>query len=313
MNRVFTGMFRHPIVRRWTVILVVLYMSVIVMLAVLQRKLMYQPATGGDFSIAAYPDLTRIYPDSDHLWLTTDDGVRIGGWHMKHADQAALPADQRQLLIIFHGNAGDRAGRTGWYQLFQSLGLDVLAIDYRGYGDSDGSPSETGLKKDAIATWKHATQRLGYQPSRSVIFGVSLGGAVAVHLAHDVTQQGTPPAALVVIATFSSMTDVAGFHYWWLPVRWVLQDRYPSEDEIRDLTCPLLQFHGDEDSVVPMQFGERLFAAAPETSVSGIPKQWVRLPQTGHNGLAQLSEHVMVPAMRQLLNRISETAGNSIP
>ncbi len=298
--------------RRWTVILLILYLAVLAMLAALQRKLIYHPRTDGDFSISAHPELSQLYPDSATLRITTEDNLTVGGWHMKHPNQATLPASERQLLIMFHGNAGDRSWRISWYQIFQKLGVDVLAIDYRGYGDSEGSPSEAGLKLDARATWDFAIKELGYSHHRTTILGVSLGGAVAVSLAHHTTTNGTPPAALAIMASFSSMTDVAAFHYWWLPVRWILVDQYRSADDIRSVTCPILHIHGDLDTVVPIEFGRRLFQAAPETSGNGIEKRWITLKRIGHNQLAESSANTILPALRQLLGEIAEKSENGV-
>ena len=116
-------------------------------------------------------------------------------------------------MVCFHGNAGDRSTRTGWYRLLNALDVDVLAVDYHGYGDSDGTISETALESDCDAAWDYAVTQLDRRPGDIVIVGTSLGGAAAIYLASKQSEAGTPPAALVTVATFSSMVDAGSSHY----------------------------------------------------------------------------------------------------
>ena len=201
----------------------------------------------------------------------TDDGLTLHGWHFLRTGQACESADECQqvldrgkpLVLFFHGNGGDRRGRVTFCQILTGAGADVFAIDYRGYGENPGRPTEDGLAEDARALWKYATQERRVPPERIVLFGESLGGGVAVRLAQEVCEAGTPPAGLIVRSSFSSLTETAGSHYPWLPVRLLLWDHYPSADCIGDVTCPILMIHGTKDQVVPYELGRKLFVAAP--------------------------------------------------
>ena len=132
--------------------------------------------------------------------------------------------------------------------------------------------------------------------------GVSLGGAAAVHLAHDTCQNNQPPAGLVVVATFSSMTEVASRHYPWLPVRAILVDRYPSAEKIVHVDCPFLCLHGDQDRIVEQEFGRKLFEAAPTTSGQGIAPRWVHLDGAGHNDLLASHGNVIAQELSQFVD-----------
>lgn len=253
----------------------------------LQRRLIFRPLSENDLRVAAYPELSKFCAEAVDLRIVTDDQITVGGWLLKCARQSALPNSQRHLLVLFHGNSGHRACRMGWYSLINDLGVDILAIDYRGYGDSEGRPSETGLRRDASATWRYAVETLRYSPERTLIFGVSLGGAVAVQLASDICRQGVRPAGLAVVASFSSITDVVRWRYPWLPAGWLIVDRFHSDNAIEHVTCPFLHVHGDQDLIIPIDIGRRLFAAAPQESRCGFSKRWVTLPEKGHNLLAE--------------------------
>ena len=270
-------------------VVLIIYLLVLVMLASLQRKLIYVPLVSNPLIASQYSELTQIYPQAEDVQITTSDGVQIRGWHLR-CESNSDDTSARPLVMFFHGNAGNRLGRLGWYRMFRSFGVDVLAIDYRGYGDSAGEPSEVGLKADAEATWDYAVKTLGYVPKRICVTGISMGGAIAINLASKKSASGSRPGGLIVVATFSSMQDTAAFHYPWLPVRWVLIDKFPSQEDIRNVTCPLLSFHGDQDNVVPLKLGQRLFKAAPEASSSGIPKTFVLMPGVGHRGLADAGQ-----------------------
>ncbi len=284
--------------------ILIVYIVVIILLATLQRKLLYHPSTAPTLPVADFPIVTELFPESKDIELTCEDGITIRGWLLQN-DAAATTDDSkrpRPLVIYFHGNAGDRSSRTSWYQLFAELNVDVLAIDYHGYGDSGGSISETGLELDCVAAWKFATEELNTDPQDIVIVGTSLGGAAAIYLAAKQSEAGTPPAALATVATFSSMVDAGRSHYPWLPVRYVLVDRYPSDQRIGKVTCPLLLLHGDNDRIVRYRFGQKLFDAAPDKSANGTPKRWVNLPGVGHNSILHQAGDTLQAELSQLLN-----------
>jgi pimeloyl-ACP methyl ester carboxylesterase len=264
------------------------YTGVVLMLAAVQRTLMY-PATKTekiDPSNAGLP-LFRVHS----IDIQTQDGLTLHGWHILPAgkiafDRAAcdkLLQEQNFVVLHFHGNGGNRIHRSDDYQEWGRVKCHVIAFDYRGYGENSGSPSETKLVQDAQAAWKYLREDRKVPAHRILIFGESLGGGVATQLAAGVCEQGTPPGGLILRSTFSSMVDAASYNYPWLPVRLVLLDRYESIRRIPHVTCPILILHGKLDTIVPFNLGRKLFEAAPDKSASGIPKTFVELPDSDHN------------------------------
>ena len=199
--------------------------------------------------------------------MKTEDGERLHGWWIP----SPRPAGARVLL--FHGNAGNVCDRLPHAQLLVRAGFDVLLFDYRGYGRSSGRPSEAGLRRDARAALATALAEPGPEGSRLIFLGESLGGAVALALALE-----HPPSGLVLQSAFTSVRDVAGVHYPFIPAA-LVPDAYPSARLIRGLEAPLLVLHGDRDDVVPVSQGRALFRAAPE------PKRIRVFKGLGHNDL----------------------------
>lgn len=280
------------VVRRLLRGFLIAYTLVVILLGFLQRHLLYSPQKASNLAVAGFQDVTSLFPAATDVELTCRCGVIIRGWLLRKS-AAPEAMTTRPLVIYFHGNAGNRAGRGAWYDTFHRAGADVLAMDYHGYGDSGGKMTEDGLELTADAAWEFAVEKLGYQSSNIVIAGTSLGGAAAVYLASQQSESGNLPAALVTVATFSSMVDVAGSHYPWLPVGAILVDRYPSVQRIASVSCPVIVMHGDNDTLVQQRFGRRLFDAAPQKSVGDIEKRWVNLRNVGHNDLLSTGrEHI---------------------
>jgi fermentation-respiration switch protein FrsA (DUF1100 family) len=254
----------------------------------LQRALIYARAPGPVPVPVTGSFARQIRPVS----LTREDQVILHGWLSSPAgapDQQHQSASDRWLVILFPGNAGTRANRIPILADFNSLGCHALIFDYRGYGENAGRPTEAGLTADAQAIFDFACNELRFAPDRILLCGQSLGGGVATRLAWELSRNNTPPAGLILRATFTSLVDAAKVRYPWLPIDWVLVDRYPSIDRIPQVTCPVLVIHGGRDTIVPASQGERLFAAAPDRSTNGVPKQFLSVPQAGHNDLQALA------------------------
>ncbi|MEO2012911.1 MAG: alpha/beta hydrolase [Fuerstiella sp.] len=280
------------VIRRLLRGFLIAYTLVVILFGFLQRHLLYHPQKASNLSVAGFHDVTTLFPAATDVQLTCRSGTIIRGWLLRKSDVPEATAT-RPLVIYFHGNAGNRAGRKAWYATFHNAGADVLAMDYHGYGDSGGKMTEDALELTADAAWEFAVDKLGYRSSNIVIAGTSLGGAAAVYLASQQSETEDQPAALVTVATFSSMVDVAGSHYPWLPVGAILVDRYPSAQRIAKVSCPVIVMHGDNDTLVPQRFGRRLFDAAPNKSVSEVEKRWVNLPNVGHNDLLSVGrDHI---------------------
>ena len=233
----------------------------LVVLWLAQRSLIYFPH--GRVPAPAAVGL----PSAEPVSFTTSDGVDLEAWFVP----ARQPSADR-TIVVFNGNAGNRAHRAILAASFAERGFATLLVDYRGYGGNPGLPSERGLYLDARAALKYLASRADVNMSRVVYFGESLGAAIAVELAVEYT-----PSALILRSPFSSMTAVGSHHYPLLPVRQFLRDRYPSIDRIARVTCPVLVIAGDDDGIVPMDDTRRLFEAARE------PKQLLVIEGADHN------------------------------
>lgn len=247
--------------RRLMVIGLATYVGVCVIIRWVQSRLIYFPTHNCHTTPA---DLGIEFED---LTLTTKDGIAISAWYLPHPTALGT-------IIFCHGNAGNIADRVPTGSILRSLGCNVLLFDYRGYGRSGGTPTEEGTYLDAQAAWDYVKGEKREPPGRIVVFGRSLGGAVAIELA--VRCAATPPAALVLDSTFTSVTDIGRMHYPFLPVNWLLRYRYESIDKIGRIDVPKLFFHGRKDELIPIENGRRLFDAAAD------PKQFVETPG-GHN------------------------------
>ena len=226
-----------------------------------QRHLLYLPAPA-----LLSPDTVGLRAVRA-LDVRTSDGLRLTAWYVPpHATPPSI------IVIVFNGNAGNRSHRAPLAQRFAEAGIGTVLVDYRGYGGNPGAPSERGLVADARAVLATVRADADLRAARLVYLGESLGSGVAVQLAVEST-----PAALVLRSPFTSIADVAAHHYWFLPVRQLLWDRYDSLSRIGQVRCPLLVVAGDRDSVVPFALSEALFAAAHE------PKLFVRVPGADHN------------------------------
>jgi fermentation-respiration switch protein FrsA (DUF1100 family) len=280
------------------------YLAAAAMLATLQRTLIYLPdrepvpASSSGLPPEQVRDVT----------LTTGDGLTLDGWLVlaraaafAENDLAASVHDERPLILYFPGNGGHRGYRLKEIRQLAGLGCHILYFDYRGYAGNPGRPAEEPIASDAREVWRYATSELRVPPERIVLWGESLGGGVAVRLASDVCESGGVPAGLILRSTFTSLADAAGWHYPWLPVRWLLIDRYPSIERIPRIACPLLILHGRRDRIVPFAHGERLFAAAPHTSRNGIPPKFVELPAAGHNDIMYVAAEEVADAVQQFL------------
>ncbi|MCA8998366.1 MAG: alpha/beta hydrolase [Planctomycetaceae bacterium] len=252
-----------------------------------QRSLIYQPRKGPVSTMDFGEHVERVSP----IRVSTDDHLQLHGWHVLAPGTTVSP--QRELVLYFPGNGGNREHRAEILTCFNRLGCDALLCDYRGYGENAGQPSEEAIAQDSLAIWTHAVEELEYAPDRIILCGESLGGGVATRLAWDLRQRGIDPAGLILKATFTSLVDTGAYLYPWLPVRTVLVDRYPSVDRIGGLACPVFVLHGQRDRIVPFELGRRLFDAAPESSTSGVKKSFRSFPGAGHEDVIFMTDPIV--------------------
>jgi hypothetical protein len=246
----------------------------------IERTFIYFP----ERRLAATPaDLGLEFED---LRFRAADGTRLHGW--------LVPGGGEHPLLWFHGNAGNIGDRVALLcDLHRELGVSIFILEYRGYGDSEGTPSEAGLYLDAEAALNTLAERLAIPAGRVVLFGQSLGAAVGVELASH-----HPPAGLILESPFTSVADMAKHHYPWLPIWPLLRSRFDSLARIASVSAPLLLIHGADDEIVPPRIGEKLFAAAPE------PKQLLLIAGAGHNDAALVGRSQYFAALREFLAKL---------
>ena len=164
-------------------------------------------------------------------------------------------------MLFCHGNGGNISHLVGRLELLNEMGLNAFVFDYRGYGESAGSPSEEGTYLDAAAAWDALIQRQGIEPGEAIVYGWSLGGAIAAHLVANLAP-GERPAGLILESTFTSVPDLGGDLYPYLPSRWLSRFGYHTQKYLEQTQCPVLIVHSREDELIPIAHGKRLLAAA---------------------------------------------------
>jgi uncharacterized protein len=242
------------------------YLLLLAVLFLLQSCLIYHPDTPTRAIVATPGSIGLVY---ESVKIPTDDGQTLDAWF--------VPAqDARGVVLFFHGNAGNISHRLQSIRLFNRLRLSTLIVDYRGYGQSDGEPSEEGTYRDAEAAWRYLTEQRGISPKKIVLFGRSLGGAVAAHAA-----KRRDAGALILESAFTSVPDMAAEIYWFLPVRWLTRFDYDTEAALASIAIPVMVIHSPDDQIVPFAHGRTLFAAARE------PKRFLKISGGHNNGFLQ--------------------------
>ncbi len=250
------------------------YLTVLAAAMIYEDSLIYFPLRypEGDWK----PDGLRV----EDAWFNAADGTRLHGWYVPGKGERGAEKGERDAkekapaaVLFCHGNGGNITHRAyALMMLHDRVGASVLIFDYRGYGRSEGRPNEAGVLADARAARAWLAAREKIRESDVVLLGESLGGAVAVDLA---ARDGA--RALVLESTFDSLPNVAAHHYPFLPVRWAMRSRFDSVAKIGKYQGPLFQAHGDADTIVPLEYGRKLFEAA------NAPKQFLLLPGRDHN------------------------------
>lgn len=244
-----------------------------------QRRMLYLP------SGEAAPEVLAEFRGGEAVTFPTEDGLTLHGWSIP-----ALAAATGDVVIVFNGNAGNRSYRSDIARGLAEQGIAVLLFDYRGYGGNPGSPSEAGLTRDARAARRFLESRPGIDPRRISYFGESLGAGVAVNLAIE-----QPPRALILRSPWTSLADTARYHFPYLPVRWLLRDRFASIDNIGRIRAPLLVVTAAHDSIVPGEQSRRLFEAALE------PKRLLVVEGADHNDLELVAGPRVIAAVAEQL------------
>lgn len=259
-----------------------IYITLALFLYFTQSGMLYYPNLPSR-ELMLTPD--RYGLEYEELQLKTGDGLTLHGWFIP-------TRNPRATLLFCHGNAGNISHRMESIAIFHQLGLNVLIFDYRGYGQSEGKPSEQGTYLDAEAAWDYLTQQKNIPPNQIILFGRSLGAAIASRLAS--TRQ---PLGLIVESAFSSVPDMAAHYYPYLPVRLISRFRYDTQQHVENISSPILVIHSPDDEIIPYSNGQQLFAAA------GEPKQFLSI-HGGHNDGFLLSGEQYTRGLEGFINTL---------
>jgi uncharacterized protein len=277
----------------WTIFLIFIIAYSIVgwSLYFLQSRFLYAPVREVTYTPA---DINIPF---EKIALKTEDGLKIAAWY--------IPAKNAKYTILFcHGNAGNLTHRLDSINILNEMGLNCLIFDYRGYGDSQGRPTEHGTYMDAAAAWRWLTEKKRIPPQRIIIYGHSLGGSIAAHLAARVN-----PRALVLESAFTSYEQIGKKFYPYMPVHFFAKFNYNTLEYLKNARCPVLIIHSRNDEIVPFEFGLRLYAAAAE------PKRLLEIAGSHNDGflfsgalytdgwkdwLRSLTEHAQITRLHRI-------------
>ncbi|MFC1991587.1 alpha/beta hydrolase [Chloroflexota bacterium] len=230
-------------------------------------------------SYVYYPERTITSDPGDiglpfeNVSFKTADGLALSGWFIPYEGA-------RGVILFCHGNAGNICHRLDSIQVFHRLGLSVFIFDYRGYGQSEGKPSESGTYRDVEAAWQYLVEEQKLHPGKIIIFGRSLGGAIAAWQARN-----HKPGALILESAFISVPDLATKIYPYLPVKLLSRFKYDTEGYIEGINCPVLIVHSPDDEMMPYKHGQRLF------EVANNPKEFLEITGSHNEGFIISGKH----------------------
>lgn len=245
----------------------------------LEKKALYYPTP----QMQATPQ--RIGLSYEDAYITTQDRVRLNGWFIKNLNA-------KYTLIFFHGNAGNISHRLDKIETFYKVGLNIFIIDYRGYGKSEGNPSEQGLYLDALAAYDYLNRRTDIDSNKLIAYGESLGGAVAVDLATKRKMAG-----LIVDSSFTSVPEMAQAKSVWVP-GFLISTKMDSFSKIKMVNVPKLFIHSPNDEIIPYYMGEKLYNAAP------APKGFLKI-KGSHNEGFFISKHLYAEGIARFLQELA--------
>ena len=244
------------------------YGSITVWIFFQQDRLLFYPDISGRELVTTPRSIGIKY---DSIRLTTQDNVSIHGWFIPHEHQ-------RAVVLFCHGNAGNISHRMNTIEMLHDMGLSIFIFDYRGYGESEGKPTEQGTYNDADAAWNFLIKDKHYAASEIIIWGRSLGAAIAAHLA----AKEDPVKGVILESTFTSVPDLGKEFYPLLPVQMISRFQYATKQHITAINSPVLLMHSRDDEIIPFAHGQQLFELANQ------PKYFVAL-SGGHNEYVYLN------------------------
>jgi fermentation-respiration switch protein FrsA (DUF1100 family) len=246
----------------WSIVLVVFVAYSILALALyfMQPAFLYSPVRQVPYNPS---DINLPF---ENIVFETKDRLKLSAWF--------IPAEKAELTVLFcHGNGGNMTHRLDTINILNELGLNCFIFDYRGYGASEGKPSEAGTYRDAEAAYKWLTQKKSISPENIILFGRSLGGSIAAYLATKIEAK-----ALIVESSFTSYVDIGKKFYPYMPIRLAAIYSYPTIDYIRRVRYPVMIIHSRNDEIIPFEFGLRLYDAANE------PKEFIEISGSHNDG-----------------------------
>ncbi|WP_434685969.1 alpha/beta hydrolase [Pseudanabaena minima] len=258
--------FLLPVIR----ILAFAYIGLAIVLYIGQSSLVFMPSK----DVIETPAILGI--NFENIQITTRDNINLDTWFVPAKDNDLVG---KGVILFCHGNGGNISNRISYLPIFRELGLATFLFDYRGYGKSGGTPSEEGTYADVEAAWQYLTQERQIPPQKIIIYGESLGGAIASYLAQKISQPNgnNNAGALVLASTFTSISDRAAELYPFMPIRFLSRFSYNSIERLPSIKIPVLVIHSIDDEIIPFHHGDRNFQVANQ------PKNLVKL-RGDHNG-----------------------------
>ena len=259
----------------------IVYAGIILLVAIFQSRLVYFPSR----EINTTPDKAGI--SHEPVRFRTEDWIDLSGWY--------IPAPNACETILFcHGNSGNISHRIETIKIFHRLGLNTFIFDYRGFGESEGSPGEEGTYRDAEAAWNYLTETLHKAPQDIIIVGRSLGGAIAANLA-----RGRQSKGLIIESSFTSAPAIGRKFFPFLPVGLITRFVYSTDKYLKEVNCPILIVHSSDDDLIPFEFGKSLFESAPE------PKQFLEI-SGGHNNGFYTSGKIYEEGIKEFISGLRD-------
>ena len=235
-------------------IIILCYLLIVIFVFFYQRNLLYHPSENNYTS-------DKINFAYEEIYIPTSEGKKLKAWfHKKNLKQ-------KKTMIFFHGNAGNLSNRIYKLNLIKNFDINFLIVAYRGFSGNEGNPTEAGLYQDARDALKWLNKQ-GVEDKQIIIYGESLGTGVSAEVA-----QNKNFAGIILESPFTSMVDACKHYYFYLPVSFLLKDRYETVKKLKNIKVPILIMHGEKDKIVPFKMGKKVFLEANEPKHSYFPKE----------------------------------------